>query len=215
VRAIYWRELGDWSRANEALAGWDKEGADKYIANMVRGNNLGRMGKYAEAEKQYRELLATLQREPVGEFSRMSSWITANMADAIAPAGDTVKLKMLADSVEYFSRRSYYTRDTHLPYHIRGLVALQGNRLAEARDLFQQARWGAHGWTRTNAELARVLDKLGDRAGAEKVRRDALGSNLDAMGRYEPRTTFLRELGVSDPAAAAAIRAGVGRSARR
>jgi DNA-binding SARP family transcriptional activator/TolB-like protein len=215
VRAIYWRELGDWSRANAALDQWEKEGADRYVANMMRGNGLSRLGLYAEAEKLYRELLATLPREPIGEWSRMSSWITANMADAIAPSGDTVRLKQLADSVEFFSRRSYYTRDTHLPYHIRGLVAVQGNRLAEARDLFLKARWGAHGWTRTNAELARVLDKLGDRDGAERVRRDALGSNLDAMGRYEPRTTFLRELGESDPAAAAAIRAGVGRSARR
>ncbi len=215
VRALYWRELGDWSRANAALDRWEKEGADRYVANMMRGNSLSRLGLYAEAEKPYRELLATLPREPIGEWSRMSSWITANMADAIAPSGDTVKLKQLADSVEFFSRRSYYTRDTHLPYHIRGLVAVQGNRLSEARDLFLKARWGAHGWTRTNAELARVLDKLGDRNGAEQVRRDALGSNLDAMGRYEPRTTFLRELGESDPAAAAAIRAGVGRSARR
>ncbi len=215
VRALYWRELGDWARANASLDQWEREGADRYVANMMRGNSLSRLGLYAQAEKPYRDLLATLPREPIGEWSRMSSWITANMADAIAPGGDTVKLKQLADSVELFSRRSYYTRDAHLPYHIRGLVAVRGNRLTEARDLFQRARWGAHGWTRTNAELARVLDKLGDRDGAEQVRRDALGSNLDAMGRYEPRTTFLRELGESDPAAAAAIRAGVGRSARR
>jgi DNA-binding SARP family transcriptional activator/TolB-like protein len=158
VRAIYWRELGDWSRANAALDRWEKEGADRYVANMMRGNSLSRLGLYAEAERAYRELLVTLPREPIGEWSRMSSWITANMADAIAPSGDTVKLKQLADSVEFFSRRSYYTRDAHLPYHIRGLVAVQGNRLAEARDLFAKARWGAHGCS-TNLVIALVRNR--------------------------------------------------------
>jgi hypothetical protein len=92
---------------------------------------------------------------------------------------------------------------------------MQGGRLEEARDLLTKARWGAHGWTRTNAELARALDRLGERTAAAEVRRDALGANLDAMGRYEPRATFLRELGLSDPAVAAAVREGVGRAARR
>ncbi len=209
VRAIYWRELGDYQRSNDAMDRWDAEGADPYLAYMVRGNNFGRLGRYADAEREFRTMLARIPDEPPGEAARMRAWVTALLADAIAPTGDTVRLLRLADSVEYWSRRSYYARDARLPHHIRGLVAMQGERWTEARDLFERARWGAHAYTRTNAELARVYDKLGDKTRAEQVRRDALGANLDAMGRYEPRTTFLRELRLSDPAAAAAIKAGV------
>ncbi len=215
VRALYWRELGAWDRSNAALQRWADLGGDPTTVRLMRGNNYGRLGRYAEAERQYRQLLDETPDEPQGEMARRRSWVLANLADAIAPAGDTARLKLLADSIEFWSRRSYYARDARLPFHVRGLVAMQGGRLAEARDLFRQARWGGHGWTRTGAELARVLDRLGDRAGAEQVRRDALASNLDAMGRYEPRTTFLRELGMSDPASAAAITAGVGSAARR
>jgi Flp pilus assembly protein TadD len=196
VRAIYWRELGDFTRANEQLQAWQSEGGDPFVLHMVRGNGFSRLGEYALAEREYRTLLARLPEGPPGEVARMRSWVMANLADAIAPAGDTVRLKLLADSVEYWSRRSYYARDARLPHHIRALVAVHGGRLREARDLFERARWGAHGWTRTNAELARVYERLGDTASAARVRRDALGANLDAMGRYEPRSTFLRELGL-------------------
>ena len=95
---------------------------------------------------------------------------------------------MLADSIDQISLRSYYGRDWRLAHHVRGLIAMQGHRYAEAEREFQAARWGVAGWTRTVAELAKA--QLAQRRPRDAIAtlRDAYMGPLDAMGRYEPRS---------------------------
>ncbi|HEX5436562.1 MAG TPA: hypothetical protein VFW98_05365, partial [Gemmatimonadaceae bacterium] len=102
--------------------------------------------------------------------------------------GDTVRLGVLADSIQRVSARSYYGRDWRLAAHVRGLIALHGQRYAEAERDFQAARWGVAGWTRTVAELARAQLAQGHAREAIATLRDGYKGPLDAMGRYETRS---------------------------
>jgi hypothetical protein len=72
----------------------------------------------------------------------------------VAASGDALLLRAMADSLEQVGPRSYYRRDWTIFHHLRGLIAMQGKRYAEAEREFKAARFGYAGWTRTVAELA-------------------------------------------------------------
>lgn len=164
---------------------------------LMKGKSLGVLGDYAGAARLY-ETSAHTSATPgpalspistlVGDWARAFCWEHALEADAIAGSGDTVRLRVLADSIEMMSLRSYYGRDWRLAHHVRGLIAMQGHRYAEAEREFQAARWGVAGWTRTVAELAKAQLALGRPRDAIRTLRDAYEGPLDAMGRYEPRS---------------------------
>jgi hypothetical protein len=112
------------------------------------------------------------------------------MADALWQAGDrdTVRMSILADSIQAIGVRSYYARDWRLYHHVRGLIAMTGKRWAEAELEFSKARWGRSGWPRTLVELARAQYAQGHYAAAIATLRDAYTVQLAAMGLYVPRS---------------------------
>lgn len=163
--------------------------------HLVEGNSLGHVGEYAAAARIYEDashpavpgqLPNDLPREPV--HTRAFVWHHTLLADAIAPGGDTVRLKAIADTLDMVSRRSYYGRDWKMAHHVRGLVAMRGHRYEEAVREFQAALWSPVGFTRTNAEMARAYLALGRPADAVRMLRFAYSAPLDAMGRYLTRT---------------------------
>ena len=178
---------------------------------MEEGNSLGRIGDYAGVRRVFVLVNhwpgAPLDSGLVGDKARAFCWQHALEGAALAPSGDTVLLRRLADSVGAVAERSYYGRDWRLNHHLLGLVAMAGGRYREAAAQFDSARWTPSGWTETNAALARADLKLNRPVAALAVLRQAYEAPLDAMGRYEPRSELdflmaqaFREAGMSDSA---------------
>jgi hypothetical protein len=194
----------------------------------MKGNSLGVLGDYAGAIHVY-EALAHAHASPgppqspastlAGDWARAFCWEHALEADAIAASGDTVRLRVLADSIELVSVRSYYGRVWRLAHHVRGLIAMREHRYSDAERELQAARWGVAGWTRTVAELAQAQLALGRPRDAIATLRDAYMGPLDAMGRYEPRShlDFLmaRSFQAAGMADSAAVYSGYVRAAWR
>ena len=163
---------------------------------LIVGDNLARIGRPDSAARLYEALghsrAAFDARSPYypldGDDARGFSWHHALEAEAIAQTGDTTRMRILADSIELVSVRSYYARDRRLPHHIRGLIAMRAGRPADAIREFQQARWGVSGWTTTVVHISLAMLQLNNPQAAIKTLRYAYMEPPDAMGRYEPRT---------------------------
>ena len=126
---------------------------------------------------------------PRGSYSRGFCWHHALLADAIAPSGDTIHLRAIADTLTVACAKSFFGRDQLLHHHVRGLLAMQQGRWRDAEAELQQARWGvAESWTRTSAALAKTELELNQPRAALATLRDAYASPLDGMGRYQPRS---------------------------
>jgi hypothetical protein len=193
LRALLERERGRVRDANRTIDRLTTEfpGAQAF-GEMVRADNLRRLDDYEEAARRY-EAPAHLQYmtsvpmplPPTG--ARAFCWHHALAADAYAPTGDTITLRAKADTLEAGCARSFYGRDWRLYHHVRGLVALQGRRYAEAERELELARWTpAEGWARTTVELANAQRALGRPRDAIATLRSGYATRLDAMGRYVP-----------------------------
>jgi DNA-binding SARP family transcriptional activator/TolB-like protein len=167
---------------------------------LVLGHSLAASGMGKEAERVFERQgggHTILVSEPTGGFSnfhgeaaRAFAWPHALLADALYLAGspDTVHLRALADSVQSVGTRSYYARDWRLFHHIRGLIALRGQRWHEAEVELRAAEYTQSGWTRTNVELARAQLQEGNARDAIETLRAAYQASLDGMGRYATRS---------------------------
>lgn len=188
------RERGQYRASNRTIEAMLRAFPQGRELELVRGNNLGRIGDYAGALRLYERLAHTTNPEvlPTGRLTAVGargfSWHHSLEGDAIAASGDTVRLRILADSIEMVGARSYYGRDWRLPHHLRGLIAMRGGRYADAVRELEAARWGMAGWTRTLAELAWAHLALGHPRNAIAALRNAYASPLDAMGRYLPHS---------------------------
>jgi DNA-binding SARP family transcriptional activator/TolB-like protein/Flp pilus assembly protein TadD len=198
LRMVLQRERGQLRasiRTADDTLGAEEPGVD--VLRLMKGNSLGVLGDYAGAIRVY-EAMAHTHPPPdsarssastlAGDWARSFCWEHALEADAIAASGDTAQLRVLADSIEVVSERSYYGRDWRLAHHVRGIIAMRAHRYADAEREFQEARWGVAGWTRTVSELAQAQLALGRPRDAIATLRDAYMGPLDAMGRYEPRS---------------------------
>jgi tetratricopeptide (TPR) repeat protein len=195
LRVLLLRERGELRASNVAL-----DRAEAAMPNagvqtvLVRGNNLGRLGEYAAAALLYERSahgprLETREFPPAGTASRGFCWHHALLADAIAPSGDTVRLRGLADTLAVGCAKSFFGRDRRLHHHVRGLLAMLQGRWFDAEAELQQARWGvAESWTRSNVALAKTEMSLNQPRAALAALRDAYASPLDGMGRYQPRS---------------------------
>jgi predicted Zn-dependent protease len=123
-----------------------------------------------------------------GGPARGWSWRLALTADALGERGDTAVLRAIADTLARIGPLSYYARDWTTHHHVRGLVAERAGRWDEAAREFEQALFGRAGFTRTNAELGRAYLALHRPVDALRVLRWAYEVELDAMGRYQPRS---------------------------
>ena len=195
LRVLLLRERGELRASNAALDRIDADLPNAGIQTvLVRGNNLGRLGDYAAAENLYERSshgprLETRAFPPSGTASRGFCWHHALLADAIAPSGDTVRLRALADTLAVGCAKSFYGRDRRLHHHVRGLLAMQQGRWLDAEAELQQARYGvAESWTRTTVALAKTELALGQPRAALAALRDSYATPLDGMGRYQPRS---------------------------
>ncbi len=198
LQALLERERGQYRASIATIGQLVRDFPADGVLLLEQGNSYARIGKIDDAHRIYHDhtvpVPAALAQdltpgsELAGDQARAFSWVRALDADAIGDKADTTKLRALADSIERFSRFSYYGRDWGLAFHVRGIIAERGGRHAEAAEDFEKARWGLAGWTRTNARLAEALTNAGRPGDAVAVLRDAYAAPLDAMGRYQPRT---------------------------
>src|SRR4029450_13885002 len=147
LRVLLLREHGELRASNAAL---DRAESDMPNAGvqtvLVRGNNLGRLGDYAGAALIYERSahgprLETREFPPAGTAARGFCWHHALLADAIAPSGDTVRLRGLADTLAVGCAKSFFGRDRRLHHHVRGLLAMVQGRWFDAAEELKQARW--------------------------------------------------------------------------
>ena len=124
-----------------------------------------------------------------GTEARHRSWHHTLLGIARAAAGDTLSLLRLADTVEYWGRRSLYTRDLRNARYLRGMVLVAAKHDAAAVEEFRQAIHSpTNGFTRINYELGKALLRLGRAAEAVPVVRAALHGGIDGSNLYMTRT---------------------------
>ena len=186
------RERGQLRAANRIFERIESTYGPTDPMHLLHADDLARLGDFAAARS---EFTAFARLGPTdgslalsGDDARAFTWPRALEADALAASGDTLLLRAIADSLEQVGPRSYYGRDWTIFHHVRGLIAMQGKRYAEAEREFRAARWGYAGWTRTVAELAQAQLEQGHARDAIATLRHAYASAPDAMGRYMPRS---------------------------
>jgi DNA-binding SARP family transcriptional activator/tetratricopeptide (TPR) repeat protein len=201
LRAALWRERGQYDSATKAMAraiANARDSNDSASLGLVYASSLAGTGDVVAATRVFEQASRHPGDEVGGKLSaqtplaaaRTFTWPHALLADALALSGsrDTLRLLALADSIEIVGRRSGFGRDARLHSHIRGLVAGIGGRWSEAERLFERARWGRGGWTRTNVELARAQLAQGRPRDAITTLQDARFGTLGGMGRYAPHS---------------------------
>lgn len=199
MRALLLRERGQFGAAARVLdrALTDFPDDSSWLL-LVAGENRANVGDVAGLKRAFvaavppapHALDADPESRYPADWARTFAWPRTLMADALWQAGDrdTVRLAMLADSIQAIGGRSYYARDWRLYHHVRGLIAMTGRRWPEAESEFRRARWGRSGWARTLVELARAQRAQGHAADAVATLRDAYSVQLAAMGLYVPRS---------------------------
>jgi DNA-binding SARP family transcriptional activator/TolB-like protein len=195
VRILLLRERGQFRASDEAIARTERDVPNAGVQTiLMHGANLGRFGQYAAAALLYERSshgprLETGPYPKLGAGTRGFCWHHALLADAIASSGDTARLRGIADTLAIGCATSAYGRDRVLHHHVRGLLAMQQGRWSDAKTELQQARWGfAEAWTRTNVALARTELALDQPRAAVATLRDAYATQLEGMGRYQPRS---------------------------
>ena len=195
LRALLLRERGQLRASNVAIdRGLRESSRDLSAAGLLRGSNFARLGEYPTAIRVYEQSihgprLGASPFPPSGGAARGYCWHHALLADAIAPTGDVVRLRAIADTLEQGCARSFYGRDRLLYHHVRGLVAMEEGRWLEAAAELRQAKWGvAESWTRSTVALAETQLMLGQPRQAVAMLREAYATVLDGMGRYQPRS---------------------------
>lgn len=192
IAAMVARERGQLRAADRIFERMEASAGPTDAMHLLHADDLARLGDFAGAKKEF----AAFERfgpsdgslSLSGDNARAFTWPRALEADALAASGDTLPLRAIADSLEQVGPRSYYGRDWTLFHHVRGLIAMRGERYAEAEREFRAARWGYAGWTRTVAELAQSQLAQGRARDAIATLRHAYASPPDAMGRYMPRS---------------------------
>jgi DNA-binding SARP family transcriptional activator len=126
---------------------------------------------------------------PPGVQARRTTWSKTLYGMALAAAGDTLAVRSLADTVEYWGARSIYGRDRRAHHYLRGLLLVARHQDAEAvAELKAAIHSPSNGFTRINYELGKALLRL-DRPGeAVPVVRAALHGGIDGSNLYVTRT---------------------------
>jgi DNA-binding SARP family transcriptional activator/tetratricopeptide (TPR) repeat protein len=124
-----------------------------------------------------------------GVAARHRTWNKTLFAMVLAAMGDTLRMRRLADTVEYWGQRSNYGRDRRAHHYIRGMLLVAEKRDAEAATELREAIHSpTNGFTRVNYELGRTLLRLGRPAEAVPIVRAALHGELDGSSLYQSRT---------------------------
>jgi tetratricopeptide (TPR) repeat protein len=200
LEATLLRERGRYREAAARLEELMRQEPDNSPMALLLGHTYGALGSVNDAGRAFETMgggHSPLLSEPGGGFStfageaaRAFAWPHALLADALYLAGstDTTRLAAIADSVRAVGSRSYYARDWRLYHHVRGLIAMKGQRWVEAEREFTDAEFTGSGWTRTNVELARAQLAQHRPTAAIGTLRFAYQASLDGMGRYATRS---------------------------
>jgi DNA-binding SARP family transcriptional activator len=162
------------------------------------------MGRPTAAAFSYSSLATETARSTLseGRLARRLAWELTLAATAYALAGETVRVRVLADSVELVGRRSLDLRDSRLHHFLRGLVLADAREHEQAVREFRAAVSSpTRGFTRINYEMGKSLIALRRPAEAVAVTRSALRSRLDESSLHVTRTE-LHELAAQAFAAA-------------
>jgi predicted Zn-dependent protease len=129
-------------------------------------------------------------------LARSRIWALTQEATALAAAGDTASVTIIADTLEALAPFSGYGRDRRLYHHARGLVLEARGRRDEALREFRQAIFSpTSGYTRTNLEMARILVELHRPRQAIAILQSALRGGLEASNMYVTHTDIHELLG--------------------
>ena len=191
LRSLVAREHGRYRESSEVLKRFVPKSESNGFVALVLTDNMRWLGDYAGASRRYDSFA-----HPPGEHfslpipspsARAWCWMHALAAEAYAPTGDTVALRVKADTLEAGCGRSFYARDWRLYHYVRGQIAAYGHRYAEAEREFAQAAWSkTEGWTPVTVALANAQSAQGRPRDAIATLRTAYATRLDAMGRYVP-----------------------------
>jgi tetratricopeptide (TPR) repeat protein len=167
-----------------------------YHDGLSRGIVAYERGQYGEAARRFLDIVAGDRRGTgaAGFKSRLISFHLTLAATALAAAGDTARVRALADSVEQIGANSSFGRDLQLHYFLRGLLLARQNRHAEAVDQFRRSMFSlTEGYTRTNLELAKSLMALRRYVEAVAILQPVLRGTVDG-GATSATHTEVREL---------------------
>ena len=180
----------------EAEAHRDPDTEALGIAPLLRAIVLSEAGAPLDAAA----LFDTMRRRSVisdtstGATARQHAWMLTHEITALAAAGDTARVALLADTIEQVGRRSGYARDQRMHHYARGLLWDARGRRREAVEEYRQAYTSpTFGFTRINYRWAQDLVALGRSAEAVPLLRAALHGGLEGSNLYITHTE-LREL---------------------
>jgi tetratricopeptide (TPR) repeat protein/predicted Ser/Thr protein kinase len=126
--------------------------------------------------------------------ARHRLWVLTHSASAAMAAGDTARVRMLADTVEALGRGSGYGRDHRLPDYARGLLLAHHGDREGAVTAYRTAIVG-HSFARASLELARLLTEMGRPEEAVGVLQVALRGPIAAGGFHVTRPELHAQLG--------------------
>jgi DNA-binding SARP family transcriptional activator len=150
------------------------------------------MGRYREAAAEFDRIARW--NPPSGTIGRHRAWYMTHAAGALAAVGDTADFPARADSVQRFGSESLVRLHRELHHHVRGLLLAARRRDDEAIAEFRMAMYSpTAGYTRTNLELARALQRRGRPAEAIATLQSALHGGVEASN-YFVTGTELHEL---------------------
>jgi hypothetical protein len=148
------------------------------------------MGKAHDAAQGFESLVGGLNASPFpGHRAKHQAWVLTHVATSLAAAGDTSRLRALADSVERIGQLSAWGRDPRLHHYIRGLLWNARQKPAQAAAEFRKSIWSwSEGYTRANYELARALIAINRSADAVYPLQAALRGDIESSNLYVSRT---------------------------
>lgn len=174
-----------------------------FAAAAVPAQVLFEMGRYREAAAMFDSaaVVPFTEHSPVRSL-RHSAWVLSHAASAHAAAGDTVRLAMLADTLESLGARSGMRRDRLLHHYARGLLSLaRGDSVAAAGSFRASLLSAVEGHVRPKLELARLQVSAGQPEEAVAVLQAALRGPMSGGGHYATRTELHELLGYAHQAA--------------
>ncbi len=121
--------------------------------------------------------------------ARTLAWYGALLGTAQAAMSDTVSVRRMADTVQYWGERSAYGRDRRMHHFLRGLVHAAAGRDDDAiREYHAAVHSWTLGYTRVNAELAKVLLRQRRPREAVAALQPALRGEVDGPNFWITRT---------------------------
>jgi tetratricopeptide (TPR) repeat protein len=193
VRWIGERTQGTLSRALATAAQFEAEAAGAAVPVTVRGARMPRgvalfEGGHARAAAQLFDSLRLqwdIRDTTDGFQARQHVWMLTHEVTALAAAGDTARILLLADTLQRVGGWSSYARDQRMHHYARGLVwDARGRRADAVREYRQALTSPALGYTRINYRLAGDLIALGQPAEAVTLLRAALHGGVEGPNLY-------------------------------